>query len=186
IGRPDLLRSGYACAKALAECSAAAAAEEYGLRAIVVRLFNTVGPRQRSRYGMVLPTFVARALAGLPLTVFGDGSQTRCFAHVDEVVSAVLRLVDRGCFGRVFNVGSDAEWRIVDVAHRVVELVQSSSSIEFEPFEDAYPGFGAGVARRVPDLTALRTAIGFAPERALDDIIRDVLSRSSRVLPGLG
>lgn len=189
IGQTHEWRSGYACAKALGECAALARAHDDGLRVVIARLFNTVGPRQRSRYGMVLPTFVARALRNERLTVFGDGNQTRCFAHVEDVVSALLELAERECFGRVFNVGSDVEWRIVDVARRVIELTGSSSVIEFEPFERAHPGFGGDVVRRVPDLGRLCSALGRTPRGDLDAILVDViesvrLNNGSLAVPG--
>lgn len=182
LGEAGALRAGYACAKAYAECAATAHAQEHSLRAVIVRLFNTVGPRQRARYGMVLPRFVDQALAGTPLTVFGDGTQTRCFAHVRDVVRQILGLLEAGAFGRAFNVGDDRETRIVDLARRVVAAVGSASELRFEPFESAHPGFGDGALRRVPALQRMRAELGAAaqPQFDLDALIRDVVSDRAR------
>ncbi len=182
LGVPSEVRSGYSCAKAWGECLAFAHAAESGLPVLVVRLFNTVGPRQRARYGMVLPRFARQALAGEPLTVYSDGRQTRCFAHVEDVVSAIRALVARDRFGAVFNVGSEAEVTIGELANCVVRRAGSPSRIEHAAFESHHPGFGGGPRRRVPDLSALRQAIGAVPQRSLDSIIDEVL-RSPRSSP---
>lgn len=169
-------RWAYACAKALDEFLALAHWKESRLPVIVVRLFNTVGPRQTGQYGMVLPFFVARALAGEPLVVHGDGLQTRCFCHVADVVAALEALMghDAAC-GQVFNIGSTDEISILDLARRVVALTGSASRIDVVPYEQVYGADGfEDMRRRVPCLDKIRAAVGWAPARSLDDIIRDV------------
>jgi UDP-glucose 4-epimerase len=184
LGATARARWSYAAAKATGEWLALAAAEEQGLPVTVARLFNTVGPRQRGRYGMVLPRFVAAAKAGRPLEVHGDGTQTRCFAHVSDVTRALAALLDRGGVAgqvagarveRVFNVGTDEEVSILELARRVVRAAGSSSEIRLVPYASA---FGAGfedMARRVPSLQALERAVGFRPERGLDEIVAELL-----------
>lgn len=170
-------RWAYACAKALDEFLALAHWYETELPVRVVRLFNTVGPRQTGDYGMVVPRFVEAALAGEPLRVFGDGTQRRCFAHVLDVVDGLVRLMDcPQAAGQVVNLGTDEEVAIGDLARRVKEKTDSSSSIELVPYVKAYgPGF-EDMARRVPSLEKIEELIGFRPERNLDRIVEDVVA----------
>jgi UDP-glucose 4-epimerase len=177
LGAPTKGRWSYACSKALDEFLALAYWREHQLPVVIVRLFNTVGPRQTGRYGMVIPTFVTQALAGRPITVYGDGNQTRCFAHVADVVEALVRLADHpGAVGEVFNVGSDEEVTIGEVAGRVKALASSPSDVVRVPYEQAYePGF-EDMARRVPDLSKVRALIGYEPRRDLNEILRSVIA----------
>lgn len=175
-------RWAYACAKALDEFLALAHWKETRLPVIVVRLFNTVGPRQTGQYGMVLPFFVQRALAGEPLVVHGDGLQTRCFCHVADVVRAVATLMthDDAC-GQVFNIGGTEEISILDLARRVVAITGSASSIEVVPYDRIYGADGfEDMRRRVPCIDKIGAAIGWKPSRSLDDIIRDVAADSAQ------
>jgi UDP-glucose 4-epimerase len=176
FGSPLKGRWSYACAKAYDEFLTLALHRESNLPATVVRLFNTVGPRQAGRYGMVLPRFVAQALSGAPLTVYGDGRQTRCFCHVGDVVGALITMLgDNRTIGDVFNLGNPSEIAILELAQRVIELSNSPSSITFVPFSAAYePGFEE-IVRRVPDITKIHEAIGFVPKTGLDEIIMSVV-----------
>lgn len=165
----------YAYAKGVDEFLALAYHKQFGLPAVVVRLFNTVGPRQLGQYGMVLPRFVEAAKAGRELQVFGDGKQTRCFCHVSDVVGALVKLMDTpGCVGGVFNVGSDEEVSIEELARRVISLTGSSSTVTYLTYEQAYGQAFDDMVRRVPDLRRVGGAIGFRPGYLLDDIIRAV------------
>lgn len=170
-------RWSYACSKALDEWLAFAYARERGLPVVVTRLFNTVGPRQTGRYGMVLPTFAAQALRGEPLTVHGSGQQSRCFAHVGDVVEALVRLLAApAAVGQVFNVGTDEEVTIEQLAHRVRAAAGSASTIRHVAYEEAYaPGF-EDMLRRVPDVGKLERVIGFRPRTPLDRIVGDVVA----------
>lgn len=174
-GSPLKSRWSYAEAKAIDETIAYTSAVEFGLRAVIVRLFNTVGPRQTGRYGMVIPRFVSQALAGEPLTVHGDGSQVRCFCHVHDVVPALMKLMsDEGAYGQVFNIGSSEQVSVGQLARRVIALTDSTSEIVHVPYADAYgPGY-EDMQRRVPDCTRARKQIGFDPTRLLADIVNDV------------
>jgi UDP-glucose 4-epimerase len=169
-------RWAYATAKALDEFLALAHWKESRLPVVCVRLFNTVGPRQTGQYGMVMPRFVRAALRGEPLTVYGDGRQTRCFCHVADVVEALVRLIQcPEAAGQVFNVGSQDEISILDLAQRIIRLLESSSRVVFQPLEEVYGKDGfEDMQRRVPDLTKIHQLIGWQPQRALDEIIRDV------------
>jgi UDP-glucose 4-epimerase len=177
IGASTNVRWGYACSKALDEFLALAYWREQRLPAVVVRLFNTVGPRQTGRYGMVVPTFVKQALAGRPLTVHGDGRQARCFTHVGDVVRTLVQLADHpDAVGQVFNVGSDTEVTIVELARQVRQETGSRSEIRFVPYRQAYGQDFEDVARRVPDTTKVRTLLGFRPTHTLRDILRAVIA----------
>ena len=167
----------YAYAKGIDEFLGLSYHKQYGLPVRIVRLFNTVGPRQVGQYGMVLPRFVEAALAGRPLTVHGDGSQVRCFCHVSDVVDALVRLTGaEGTAGQVYNVGGDEEVTILDLAGRVIALAGSDSRIEHVSYEAAYGQRFDDVPRRVPDLSKVAAAVGFRPTRSLDDVIRSVIA----------
>lgn len=173
IGPPSHTRWSYACSKLMDEFLALAYCRERGLPVVVARLFNTVGPRQTGRYGMVLPRFIASALRGEPLKVFGDGRQTRCFCYVGDAVEAMMRLMNcPAARGEVFNVGSTEETSILDLARRVIEELGSSSSVELVPYDRAYaPGF-EDMRQRKPDVQKLRRITGFEPSTSLKEIIR--------------
>ncbi|WP_206797642.1 NAD-dependent epimerase/dehydratase family protein [Amycolatopsis sp. MtRt-6] len=177
IGSPLKNRWSYAEAKALDETFAHLYAVEHGLRTVIVRPFNTVGPRQTGRYGMVIPRFVTQALAGEPITVFGDGQQTRCFCHVHDVVPALVALLaDETAYGKVFNLGSTEQTTISQLAERVIAATGSSSTISKVPYEEAYGDGYEDMQRRIPDCTRANRQIGFAPARTLDDIIAAVVA----------
>ena len=182
LGTTNKRRWAYAASKAMDEFLAKAYADEHGLDVIALRFFNTVGPRQGSRYGMVIPNFVRQALAGEDIRVFGDGEQTRCFTHVYDAVEAVHRLVTTdGLKGEVFNIGSTHEISINDLAERIRELTGSSSEIVRIPYEEAYgPGF-EDMRRRTPDVSKLNSTIGFVPERSTDEILTDVIQQMKAI-----
>jgi len=168
-------RWAYAATKMVDEFLGLAYHREYGLPVIAFRLFNTVGPRQTGRYGMVMPRFVAAALRDQPIRVFGDGTQRRCFGHVQDVVRAIVALADAPqAVGQVFNVGTAEEVSILDLARRVIALTCSRSEIVTVPYDEAYPDGFEDMIRRVPDTTRIRQAVGWSPQHSLDDIIRDV------------
>ena len=169
-------RWSYACSKAIDEFLALAYWREKKLPSTVVRLFNTVGPRQTGQYGMVIPTFVKQALAGRPITVFGSGKQSRCFCYVGDVVGALVKLMDTDkSVGEVFNVGSDQEISILDLAKRVKELANSDSEIIFVPYDEAYEEGFEDMPRRIPDISKVNNLIGFKPEMKLDGILKSVI-----------
>jgi len=172
IGPPHQSRWSYACSKLMDEFLAMAYAQEHALPVVIVRLFNTVGPRQTGRYGMVLPRFIAAAKAGEPLKVFGDGGQTRCFCYVNDTVEALVRLQNSSATrGEVFNVGGTEEISILDLARLVVETLGSSSAIQFVPYAVAYaPGFD-DMRRRKPVVDKLARVTGFRPATPLREII---------------
>ena len=171
-------RWSYACSKAIDEFLAHAYWKERKLPTVVARLFNTVGPRQTGRYGMVVPTFVSQALGERPLTVFGDGTQTRCFCHVGDVVQGLVELMLLGdaAYGEVFNIGSQEEISILGLAERVLELTDSSSEIQVIPYDEAYEEGFEDMPRRFPEIAKVRAATGWAPTRSLDEILGDVIS----------
>ncbi len=170
-------RWSYACSKAIDEFLALAYWKERKLPTVVARLFNTVGPRQTGRYGMVVPTFVGQALSGRPLTVFGDGTQTRCFCHVEDTVNALVELMLLGerAYGEVFNIGSQEEISIFSLAERVRDLTGSDSEIVVIPYEEAYEAGFEDMPRRFPDVAKIERAIGWATPRRLDEILGDVI-----------
>jgi UDP-glucose 4-epimerase len=169
-------RWSYACSKAIDEFLALAYWREKKLPTTIVRLFNTVGPRQTGRYGMVIPTFVKQALAGRPITVYGDGKQTRCFGYVGDVVGALIKLMDTtDSIGQVFNIGSTEEISILQLAGKVKELTQSTSEIVFVPYDDAYEEGFEDMPRRVPDITKINQLVGFKAEMTLDGILETVI-----------
>jgi UDP-glucose 4-epimerase len=171
-------RWSYACSKALDEFLALAYHKEKRLPVVIVRLFNTVGPRQTGRYGMVIPNFVKQALLGHPITVYGDGSQSRCFTYVGDVVSALISLVEHdGAVGQVFNVGNDArEISILELAQKVKERTQSQSEIKIVPYDQAYEAGFEDMPRRVPDLGKIRALTGYQPKVELDEILDRVIA----------
>jgi nucleoside-diphosphate-sugar epimerase len=170
-------RWAYADSKAMDEFFALARHEEHGLDCVIARLFNTVGPRQSGRYGMVVPRFVAAALAGEPLQVHGDGTQTRCFCHVGDSVVALKGLMDEPLTsGEIYNVGSQERVAILELAERVRAKTDSSSTIEFVPYARVYPhGAIEEMFHRIPAVEKIRDAIGWEPERDLDAILTDVI-----------
>ena len=175
FGSPTRGRWSYACSKAYDEFLALALHRERGLPATVVRLFNTVGPRQSARYGMVLPRFVRQALAGEPLTVYGDGTQTRAFCHVFDVLDALTMLIDRPVgIGDVFNIGNPAEISVLDLARTVIARTRSASDITFVPFADVFGHGFEEIERRVPDIAKARAELGFFPSRTLESVIDEI------------
>jgi UDP-glucose 4-epimerase len=169
-------RWSYACSKAIDEFLAIAHWKERKLPTVIGRLFNTVGPRQTGRYGMVISNFVTQALAERPITVFGDGTQRRCFCHVHDVVRALADLMQRDdVYGEVFNIGSDSEIEIRELARKVLETAGSSSEVTYVPYGVAYEEGFADMQRRVPDTTKIREHIGWQPTRSLDQILADVV-----------
>ncbi len=180
LGSPTVARWAYSTAKAVDEILAYAYHEERGLATLVVRLFNTVGVRQSPAYGMVIPRLVRQALAGQPLTVYGDGTQTRCFCHVSDVVAALLGLIDReDAIGQVFNVGSNEELSMADLAARIIAACASGSAIELVPYDQAYERGFEDMARRVPDTSKLERLTGWRPRHTLDDILEEVINEAA-------
>jgi UDP-glucose 4-epimerase len=174
-------RWSYACSKAIDEFLAIAYWKEKKLPTVVARLFNTVGPRQTGQYGMVVPNFVRQALAGQPITVFGDGKQSRCFTHVSDVVRAFIALMEHEpAYGNVFNIGNNVEISIGDLAKQVREMCKSKSEIVFVPYEKAYEEGFEDMPRRVPDLGKISGAIGWQPTIALPQILSDVIEYQRR------
>jgi len=177
MGTVKKRRWAYACSKTLDEFLALAYFDEKKLPVVIGRLFNTVGPRQTGQYGMVLPNFVQSALLGKPITVYGDGTQTRSFTHVNDVTGAITRLMmEPAAEGEVFNIGNDHEVTINELAERVRELSASDSEIEYVSYEKAYgPGF-EDMERRCPNIDKLRQCIGFEPSSDLESIINSVIN----------
>jgi len=179
LGPSEKHRWAYACSKLIDEFLALAYWKEKKLPVVVVRLFNTVGPRQTGQYGMVLPTFVGQALAGEPLTVFGDGTQSRSFTYVGDVVDALVALASEPrAIGEVFNIGNRGEISIRDLAERVKVLAGSESPIRLIPYDEAYEAGFEDMPRRVPDISKLNALIGYEPKVGLDEIIRRVIEHA--------
>jgi UDP-glucose 4-epimerase len=175
IGPSVCGRWSYACSKAIDEFLGIAYYREHGVPVVLVRLFNTVGPRQTGMYGMVLPRFVTQALSGKPMTIYGDGNQTRCFGWVGDVVHALIRLgVTESAVGSVFNIGSDEEVTINQLAHLIKEVAVSNSPIRHVSYEEAYGKGFEDMYRRVPDLGRIRAAIGYRPTKSLREIVQSV------------
>lgn len=169
-------RWSYACSKAIDEFLALAYWREKKLPTTIVRLFNTVGPRQTGRYGMVIPTFVKQALAGRPITVYGNGKQTRCFGYVGDVVGALVKLMDHpDSVGNVYNIGSSEEISIFQLAEKIKELTHSNSEIVLVPYDEAYEEGFEDMPRRVPDTSKINQLIGFKPEMKLEGILESVI-----------
>lgn len=177
LGSTDKGRWSYACSKAIDEFLALAYYRERKLPTVVARLFNTVGPRQTGQYGMVVPTFVRQGLANAPITVFGDGTQQRCFCHVRDVVHALADLMQsEESYGEVFNVGSTEEVSIEELAQRVKDACASASEIVRIPYEEAYEGGFEDMARRIPDTSKLQRAVGWEQRHSLNDTLDDVIA----------
>ena len=175
VGTPQKIRWTYSDAKALEEAIAHALFLTKGLKVTTVRLFNTVGPRQTGRYGMVVPRFVQAALSGQPITIYGDGTQSRVFCHVADAVKAILSLAaDDKSIGQVYNIGGVGETTIKQLAEKIIERTKSKSAITYTAYDDAYPAGYEDMQRRVPDTTKIKNAIGWSPEHTLDSIIDDV------------
>jgi len=176
LGPTHTGRWAYACSKAIDEYLALAYWKERGLPTVIGRLFNTVGPRQTGRYGMVLPNFVRQGLAGQPITVYGDGSQRRCFCHVRDVVRALADLMATdAAYGEVFNIGATEETTIMGLAERVRDMVGSSSEIVTVPYDEAYEQGFEDMHRRIPDTGKISQLLGWSPTSDLDAILQDVV-----------
>lgn len=183
FGSPAHGRWSYACSKAYDEFLALAYFRENGLPATVVRLFNTVGPRQSARYGMVLPRFVRQALSGEPLTVYGDGTQTRCFGNVCDVVWALQHLaLEPRAAGGIFNLGNPEEITILELARRVLAATRSLSEIQCVTFTSAYGEGFQEIMKRVPDIRKIQSLIGFKPAASIDEIIRAIIESQRNTL----
>ena len=175
IGTPQKLRWTYSDAKALEEATAYSLYLTKGLKVTTVRFFNTVGPRQTGRYGMVLPRFVKSGLRDEPIIIYGDGKQTRVFCHVNDAVKAILMIVNSSeSIGEVYNVGGVGEVSILDLAQKIKSILNSESKITYLPYGDAYPPGFEDMRRRVPDISKITQQFNWKPENALDKIISDV------------
>jgi UDP-glucose 4-epimerase len=180
MGPTNTRRWAYACAKALDEFLALAHWNESRLPVVIARLFNTVGPRQTGRYGMVIPRFVEQGLAGEPITVYGSGTQSRCFAHVSDIVGALVALMENPkARGEVFNIGNDEEVTILQLAERVKALTGNKSSIRSLPYSEAYTAGFEDMLRRVPDLSKIKALTGYKPTKNLDQILADVINEQT-------
>ena len=183
MGPTSKHRWAYACSKAIDEFLALAYWKERKLPIIVARLFNTVGPRQTGRYGMVIPNFVRQALTGAPITVHGDGQQRRAFCYAGDVVTGLIALIQEPrAVGQVFNVGNTEEISILDLAHRVKALTSSTSNIVLVPYDEAYEAGFEDMPRRVPDLTKIHQLVGYTPTVGLDEILSLVIRESEALL----
>jgi UDP-glucose 4-epimerase len=178
LGSPLKSRWSYSEAKAIDEILAYTYWREKGLETLIVRLFNTVGPRQTGSYGMVMPRFVDQAIRNQPITIFGDGMQTRCFCHVADIVDGLIALAQHpDAIGKVFNLGGSQEISITDLARRIVGLVGSKSNLEYIPYSTAYEEGFEDMERRVPDISRAKKLVGFEPSLSLDDMIRSVIAK---------
>jgi UDP-glucose 4-epimerase len=188
MGPTNKGRWSYACSKAIDEFLAVAYWKEKKVPTVIARLFNTVGPRQTGRYGMVIPNFVKQALSGEDITVYGDGAQSRCFTHVSDVASALIKLIEHPqAVGEVYNIGSDSEVTILELAERVRSLAGSDSRITFLPYDEAYEEGFEDMLRRVPDISKLRQLIGYQPSFSLDEILESVINyRRSKMATRFG
>jgi UDP-glucose 4-epimerase len=180
LGPTTKARWSYACSKAIDEFLALAYHRERKLPVTIVRLFNTVGPRQTGRYGMVLPTFVRQALCGVPLTVFGNGEQSRCFAHVEDIVKGLVQCIScDAAVGHVFNLGNTEEVTMNALAEKVIEATESTSTVRYLSYDEAYGKGFEDMQRRVPDISKARQWFGYAPTQLLDDIVKSVVAYCS-------
>jgi len=176
MGPTNKGRWSYACSKAIDEFLAIAYWKEKRVPTVIARLFNTVGPRQTGRYGMVIPNFVQQALTGQDITVYGDGTQTRCFTHVSDVVTALIAIAEHPeAVGEVYNIGSDHEISMLDLAERIKSLTESASNIVFVPYDEAYEAGFEDMMRRVPDITKIRELIGYKPKVDLDGLLTSII-----------
>ena len=181
VGAPQKIRWTYSDAKALEEAIAHALFLTKQLKVTTVRLFNTVGPRQTGRYGMVLPRFVQAALKNEPISIFGDGTQSRVFCHVQDAVKAILTLANTdSAIGEVYNIGGTGETSIKQLAEKIIERTKSTSTITYTPYDQAYPTGFEDMQRRVPDITKIKTSIGWVPANTLDNIIDDVVAEMKK------
>lgn len=183
IGPSTTSRWSYACSKLLDEFLALAYHRQHSLPVVVARLFNTVGPRQSGRYGMVIPRFIAQALAGGPLTIYGDGQQTRCFTYVGDAVQALIGLMDHlptTTAGQIYNVGNPEEITIEELARRIIAITGCTSSLQYIPYEKAYSENFEDMPRRVPDISKISKVIGFEPHVKLDQILERVVDTHTR------
>ncbi|MFP3897369.1 MAG: GDP-mannose 4,6-dehydratase [Anaerolineales bacterium] len=176
LGPTTRSRWSYACSKAMDEFLALAYVRERALPVVIMRFFNTVGPRQTGRYGMVIPRFVQQALSGEPITVYGDGQQSRCFAYVGDVVEAMVALArEPSAVGEIFNIGSREEVTIKELAERIVRLTESSSEIVYIPYDEAYEEGFEDMRRRVPEIRKVKRYIGWEPSVDLEGILRCII-----------
>jgi len=176
IGSPQKIRWSYSDAKAIEEATATVLYQTSGLRVTTIRLFNTVGPRQKGQYGMVVPRFVQNALTNKPLNIYGDGKQTRVFCHVSDAIDAILKITKTdNSIGQVYNLGGVGEISINELAQKVIQITNSISKIEYTPYDKAYPFGFEDMLRRVPDITKLKTVIDWEPKKNLDQIITDIM-----------
>jgi UDP-glucose 4-epimerase len=181
VGTPQKIRWTYSDAKALEEAIAHALFLTKQLKVTTVRLFNTVGPRQTGRYGMVVPRFIQAAIKNEPITIYGDGTQSRVFCHVQDAVKAILILAATdSAIGEVYNVGGVGETTIKQLADKIIERTKSTSTITFTPYDDAYPAGYEDMQRRVPDTTKIKNSIGWSPTNTLDNIIDDVAAEMKK------
>jgi UDP-glucose 4-epimerase len=177
LGTTSVARWAYSTAKAVDEILALTYNRERGLQSVVARLFNTVGPRQSPAYGMVIPRLTRQALAGEPLTVYGDGRQSRCFCHVVDVVAALVGLLDRDdAAGEVFNIGSSEEVTMLELAERIIDRTDASRGLSLVPYAEAYAKGFEDMRRRVPDTSKIEAFLGWRPRHTLDDILRDAIA----------
>ena len=175
IGSPQKTRWSYSDSKAIEEATATVLYQTKGLRVTTIRLFNTVGPRQKGQYGMVLPRFVQNALSNKPLIIYGDGKQTRVFCHISDVVEGLLKIAKADTsIGEVYNLGGVGETSISELAHRVIQITDSNSTIEYISYEKAYPFGFEDMQRRVPDINKIKSTIDWEPRRDLNQIIKDI------------
>ena len=181
VGAPQKIRWTYSDAKALEEAIAHALFLTKQLKVTTVRLFNTVGPRQTGRYGMVVPRFVQSALTNEPISIYGDGNQSRVFCHVSDAVRAILMIADDdSTIGEVYNVGGIGEVTIKQLADKVIERTKSNSTISYTPYKNAYPAGYEDMQRRVPDISKIKSSLGWVPEKSLDNIIDDVAAEMAK------
>jgi len=175
LGSPQKIRWSYSDSKAIEEATATVLYKTKGLRVTTVRLFNTVGPRQKGQYGMVLPRFTQNALTNKPISIYGDGKQTRVFCHISDVVEGLLKIARSDTtIGEVYNLGGIGETSISELAHRVIQITNSTSKIEYVPYDKAYPFGFEDMQRRVPDITKLKSTIDWEPRKDLNQIIEDI------------
>jgi len=176
LGSPQKIRWSYSDSKAIEEATATVLYQTKGLRVTTIRLFNTVGPRQRGQYGMVLPRFTQNALTNKPLSIYGDGKQTRVFCHISDVVEGLLKIAKTdSSIGEVYNLGGVDETSISELARKVIQITNSTSKIEYVPYDEAYPFGFEDMQRRVPDITKLKSIIDWEPKKDLNQIIEDIM-----------